>query len=130
MQPARLLFIDDDVAVCDVMRTTLTHRGFEVVCVNSGAAALAALEHEEFDAVVTDLNMPGMSGLELCQRAHASWPNLPIVLVTAFGSMETAVGAEAWPSGDHVWNGHKPPSVPNPKNITGKSHICVETGIL
>ncbi len=93
MQPARLLFIDDDVAVCDVMRTTLTHRGFEVVCVNSGAAALAALEHEEFDAVVTDLNMPGMSGLELCQRAHASWPNLPIVLVTAFGSMETAVAA-------------------------------------
>jgi two-component system response regulator AtoC len=42
---------------------------------------------------VSDLNMPGMNGIELCRRAHATWPSLPVVLVTAFGSMETAVAA-------------------------------------
>jgi two-component system response regulator AtoC len=90
---AKLLFIDDDVAVCDAISATLTQRGFDVVCANAGAAALVALERDEFDVVVSDLNMPGMSGLELCRRTHASWPNLPVVLVTAFGSMETAVAA-------------------------------------
>jgi len=91
--PAKLLFIDDDAAVCDAIQATLSQRGFDVVCANSGAAALVALEHDEFDVVVSDLNMPGMSGLELCRRTHAGWPNLPVVLVTAFGSMETAVAA-------------------------------------
>jgi hypothetical protein len=44
--------------------------------------------------------------------------------------MDTAVGAEAWPSGDQVWNGHKPPRVPKPKNISGNSQAWVATGIL
>ncbi|HEX7477201.1 MAG TPA: sigma-54 dependent transcriptional regulator [Polyangiales bacterium] len=90
---ARLLFIDDDRAVSDAISDTLTHRGFEVVCASSGAEGLAALEREHFDAIISDLNMPGMSGIELCQRVHASWPSLPLVLITAFGSMETAVAA-------------------------------------
>ena len=90
---AKLLFIDDDVAVCDVVGALLTKRDFDVVCVQAGAAALRALECDEFDVVVSDLNMPDMSGLELCRRTHASWPQLPVVLVTAFGSMETAVAA-------------------------------------
>ncbi len=90
---AKLLLIDDDVAVCDVVSATLTRRGFNVVSANSGADALLALNREDFDIVVSDLNMPGMSGLELCSHVHASWPDLPLVLVTAFGSIETAVAA-------------------------------------
>src|SRR4051812_12188500 len=90
---ARLLFIDGDVEGCGAVSATLKQRGFDVVCANAGADALVLLEREEFDAVVSDLNMPGMSGLELCRRAHAARPSLPVVLVTAFGSMETAVGA-------------------------------------
>jgi len=88
----KLLFIDDDHAVCDAVRATLASR-FDVVCATAGADALCALEREVFDVVVSDLKMPGMSGLELCQRAHQSHPNLPVVLVTAFGSLETAVAA-------------------------------------
>ncbi|HEX4354779.1 MAG TPA: sigma-54 dependent transcriptional regulator, partial [Polyangiales bacterium] len=90
---AKLLFIDDDVAVCDAVSATLIRHGFDVVCANAGADALIALERGAFDAVVSDLNMPGMSGLELCRRAHATSPQLPVVLVTAFGSLATAVGA-------------------------------------
>ena len=90
---AKLLIIDDDIAVCEAVSDTLTARGFEVTCVQTGTDALAALERVELDAVITDLTMPGMSGLELCRSVHASWPNLPVVLMTAFGSIETAVGA-------------------------------------
>jgi two-component system response regulator HydG len=93
MPQAKLLFIDDDVDVCEAVSATLGARGFDVVTVTTGAEALTALEQGEFDAVVSDLNMPGMTGLELCRRCHVRWPNLPVVLVTAFGSMETAVGA-------------------------------------
>ena len=91
--PAKVLFIDDDIAVCDAVRALLNQHGFDVVCATAGAAALVSLESDEFDAVVSDLNMPGMNGLELCRRARARWPSLPVVLVTAFGSMEAAVGA-------------------------------------
>ena len=90
---AKLLFIDDDAAIRDVVSATLIHEGFDVDCAHGGAEALLALETGQFDAVVSDLHMPGMSGLELCQRAHRTWPDLPIVLVTAFGSMEAAVAA-------------------------------------
>ncbi|HEX2677310.1 MAG TPA: sigma-54 dependent transcriptional regulator [Polyangiales bacterium] len=90
---ARLLLIDDDAAVCDAVSATLTPHDYDVVLARSGDDALAALERGQFDAVISDLNMPGMSGLELCRRAHSSWPDLPVVLVTAFGSMESAVGA-------------------------------------
>jgi two-component system response regulator HydG len=89
---AKILFIDDDVAVCEAVKATLELR-FDVVCAHTGAAALAALARAEFEVVVSDLKMPGMTGLELCRRAHASHPNLPVVLVTAFGSLDTAVAA-------------------------------------
>jgi DNA-binding NtrC family response regulator len=90
---SKLLLVDDDVAICDAISATLEPRGYDVLCMNSGADALTALDQTEFQAVVTDISMPGMTGLEFCRRAHAKWPNLPIVLVTAFGSMEMAVGA-------------------------------------
>ncbi len=93
MTKARLLLIDDDTAVCEVISTLLGHRDYEVVSAHSGTSGLLVLEREEFDAVITDLNMPGMTGIELCRRVHAGWPNLPVILVTAFGSMETAVAA-------------------------------------
>ena len=91
--PTRLLLIDDDPAACEAVSATLSSRGFEVTCANSGADALLALEDEEIDAVVSDLRMPTMTGLELCRLVRSSWPSVPVVLVTAFGSMESAVDA-------------------------------------
>jgi two-component system response regulator HydG len=88
-----LLFVDDDVAVCDVMQIALTNRGFNVECRHSGAEALQALEQFEFDAILTDLQMPGMEGFEFCRHARKSRPDLPVIVVTAFGSLETAVSA-------------------------------------
>ena len=91
--PGKLLFIDDDPAVCDVVHAALSKRGFDLACRGGGQAALEALEESEFDVLMTDLHMPGMDGLELCRRVSTQRPNLPIVVVTAFGDVESAVAA-------------------------------------
>ena len=71
----------------------LKKRGFAVVPFGSGADALAALPSHDVDVIVTDLNMKGMTGLELCQQVVADRPDIPVIVLTAFGSFETAVGA-------------------------------------
>ncbi|HEY2511593.1 MAG TPA: sigma-54 dependent transcriptional regulator [Polyangiaceae bacterium] len=89
----RALLVDDDRAMCEMLEGALARRGFEVVSRTSAEEAVALLGTNEYDVVVTDLNMQGTSGLELCQRIVANRPDLPVVVVTAFGSLETAVGA-------------------------------------
>ena len=54
---------------------------------------MAAISNHDVDVIVTDLNMKGMTGLELCQRVVADRPDIPVLMLTAFGSFETAVGA-------------------------------------
>jgi two-component system response regulator HydG len=89
----RILIVDDDRAMCDLVATSLGKRGFEVVAQTDPEAAFALLDHDDFDVVVSDLNMRGLSGLELCERIVANRPSLPVVLITAFGSLETAIAA-------------------------------------
>ncbi len=68
-------------------------RGFEVTATSSAAAALTALQDGEWDVVATDINMAGMTGLTLCERVVANHRNLPVVLITAYASVEIAVQA-------------------------------------
>ena len=91
--PGRILMVDDDKFMCEACESEMRPRGFEVVCYVSPEAALDALRNCEFDAVLTDLNMPGMSGIELCQNIVVNRPDVPVVVITAFGSMETAIAA-------------------------------------
>ena len=72
---------------------SLARRGFEATWRTSAGEALELLEAEDFDVVVTDLNMRGMNGLELCERIVANRPDVPVIVITAFGSLETAVAA-------------------------------------
>src|SRR5450432_3804968 len=90
---ARLMVVDDDLAMCQVLAAGLGRRGFEVSSFTVPEEALAAMESADFDVVVTDLNMRGMSGIGLCERVVANRPDLPVVVITAFGSLETAVAA-------------------------------------
>jgi two-component system response regulator HydG len=71
----------------------LRDAGFDASFDVNPVAALTRLETEPFDVVVTDLNMPGLSGSELCERIKQTKPNLPVVVVTAFGSIDSAVVA-------------------------------------
>jgi two-component system response regulator HydG len=89
----RTLIIDDDKSMCDMLAAGLKRRGFEPVCAISAAEALDLITAQDFDVLVTDLNMRGINGIELCQRAVANRPDVPVIVITAFGSMETAVAA-------------------------------------
>ena len=89
----RLLVIDDDPALCDLLEEILAARGHRVWSACNVAAARIVLQQEEIDVVLTDLNMPGEGGLDLCAELHANRPDLPVVIMTAFGSLETAIAA-------------------------------------
>ncbi len=71
----------------------LSRRGFAATTTTDPHAAFDALRAADFDVVVTDLNMRGMNGIELCERIVANRPDIPVVVITAFGSLETAIAA-------------------------------------
>jgi DNA-binding NtrC family response regulator len=90
---ARVLVVDDDLSVRQFLEEALAGKGFAVTTRSSAAEALAALAVEDFAAVVTDVRMPAQDGFELCQRIVETRPELPVVVITAFGSMDAAVSA-------------------------------------
>src|SRR5437879_13545773 len=89
----RVLVVDDDLDVCALLEARLAGRGFEVAWTTSAQAALDSLATAEVDAVLTDIKMARMSGLELCERIVASRPDLPVVVMTAFGTPAAAIAA-------------------------------------
>jgi two-component system response regulator AtoC len=91
--PGKILIVDDDPAMCELLDEGLGRRGFETTSRTSADEALRAIGGEEFDVVVTDLNMRAMNGLELCERIVSNRRDLPVVVITAFGSLESAIGA-------------------------------------
>jgi DNA-binding NtrC family response regulator len=90
---ARVLVVDDDQSMCDLVQDALDARDFAVVTTTRGEEALGLLKNEEFDVVVTDLELGGMHGLEVCERIVANRPDIPVVVITAYGSMDTAIAA-------------------------------------
>src|SRR5262245_50238366 len=93
MSDIRVLYIEDDDSQRDQLATELRSHGFEVIDASSGAEGLRNLNSETVDLVLCDLNMPGMSGLEVLQKTHEKHPDLPVVLITAHGTVQTAVRA-------------------------------------
>ncbi len=89
----QLLIVEDDQAMAQLLVEGLTRRGYQPKAVHSGEAALAALQTNDVEAVVTDVNMKGLDGLSLCERIVSGHPGLPVLVITAFGSMDTAIKA-------------------------------------
>jgi two-component system response regulator HydG len=92
MKP-RALIVDDERAECELFADALRHAGFDPQWVQDPLSALDVLGKRQFEVVVTDLNMPKMNGAELCRRVKEVLPHLPVVVVTAFGSIDGAVDA-------------------------------------
>ena len=90
---ARILIADDDEMMRDSVAATLARLGHSVAAASDGAAALARLDAEAFDLLLSDLKMPRMTGIELLEEAKKRRPNLPVVLMTAFATVRTAVDA-------------------------------------
>ena len=89
----QVLVVDDDLAFCELVEEVLTARGFEVISFREPLRALEAIERQDFDVCVSDIRMAGMPGITLCEQLVARRPDLPVVLITGFGSLDVAVAA-------------------------------------
>ena len=89
----KILLIEDDAGAAAALRRVLADEGYDMVCEVRGDTGLARAEAEPFDTVITDLKLPGLNGLDLVRRLHAAKPRLPIILMTAHGTTETAIEA-------------------------------------
>ena len=90
---AAVLVVDDEANARRGLKTLLEQEGFEVDVASDGVEALEKLAERPFDVVVTDLKMPRMDGLELLRRSKASDEDLPFIVVTAFGAIDSAIAA-------------------------------------
>ena len=89
----RVLIVDDDQSMCEMLVAGLHRRGFESQSSTSGEEAFSLVKEQPFDIVLTDLNMPGLNGIDLCERIVANRSDVPVVVITAFGSLDTAIAA-------------------------------------
>lgn len=88
-----LLVVDDERSMRDFLKILLVKEGYEVDTAPNGKQALAILDRQHFDLVITDIKMDGMSGLDLLNNIKEQWPALPVVIITAFASPDDAVFA-------------------------------------
>ncbi len=93
MSPARILLVDDEPDMLENCSRILSRQGHTCVTASSGRAALAILEQERPDLLVTDLKMPEMDGMGLLRHAHELDPTLPVIMLTGFATIESAVVA-------------------------------------
>jgi DNA-binding NtrC family response regulator len=93
MRKTRILVVDDDDNLRWVVQTQLEDAGYEVDTAADGAAALNAIQNSRPALLLTDLKMPGMSGLELLEKIREDEPDLPVIIITAFGTIQNAVEA-------------------------------------
>ncbi|MBK5971147.1 MULTISPECIES: sigma-54-dependent transcriptional regulator [Thiorhodovibrio] len=89
----RALVVDDEPDILDLVRITLSRMGLEARCVGTLAAAREALTEDSFDFCLTDMRLPDGDGTDLVRHASASFPDMPVAMVTAYGNMESAVAA-------------------------------------
>jgi two-component system NtrC family response regulator len=91
--PPKMLVVDDKANVRSMLESAFLDRGYEVHTAASGEDAIAMLGEHRFDVVLTDLNMPGKSGLEVLKAAKSASPETEVILITAYGTIHTAVEA-------------------------------------
>lgn len=101
MRP-RVLLVEDDESLRRVTQVHLEQAGYEVATAPGAAEALTLLEKSPQDLVVTDLKMPGMSGLDLLRRIKAEYPEIVVIVLTAFGTVESAVEAMKLGAYDYI----------------------------
>ena len=93
MTKGRILVVDDDPSLRRVLQAQLEQEGYEVAVAASVQQTLSVLELRPVDLVITDLKMPGISGLELLKHARSQYPQTIVIMLTAFGTVDTAVEA-------------------------------------
>jgi DNA-binding NtrC family response regulator len=99
---ASVLVIDDEKAICEALAWSLEQDGHRVCTTGSGEEALGLMETQRFDFIISDIILPGLGGLELLQKARQLDPRAMVILITAYATVETAVGALREGASDYV----------------------------
>ncbi|WP_028581936.1 sigma-54-dependent transcriptional regulator [Desulfogranum japonicum] len=88
-----IVVIEDDQEMCDMLSAGLARRDFQISTYTLGKEGLAAVDMHDTDVVLADINLPDMNGLDICSDIMAKMRDIPVVIMTAFGSMDTAIAA-------------------------------------
>ena len=99
---AKVLLVDDEQDFLETLSSRLEMRGLKVSAVTSGEQAIAEAREQEYDAIVVDLSMPGIDGLETLKRIKANNPNAEIIMLTGHGSVASGVEAMKLGAGDFL----------------------------
>src|SRR6188508_1900639 len=99
---AKILVVDDQEMMRDSLAANLVREGHEVIAAGDGAAAVARLQGQRFDLLISDLKMPRMTGIELLAEAKRLRPEMPVILMTAFATVSTAVEAMKLGAYDYI----------------------------
>ena len=100
--PARVLIVDDERSMRELLSIVLRRDGYEVLTAEDGAAAVELLKKQRFDILITDIRMPQMNGVDLLREAKRIDPDIISIVMTAFASTDTAVEALRLGAADYV----------------------------
>jgi len=98
----RILVVDDEETVRNLLRRTLEDIGYNVLAVSNGEEALVRMEQQEFEVVLLDIKMPGMSGIEVLAKITTDWPDTCVIMATAVSDVQTAVESMKMGAYDYI----------------------------
>ncbi len=121
MPDKRILVVDDDSYVRGATEEILIRKGYDVDTASDARSALERLEKVEYDLLLSDIKMPGMGGLELLEQVKSRWPDMHVILMTAYGTVEDAVEAMRKGAYDYIEKGSE--------STTSETEIVVERAL-
>ncbi len=98
----KVLVVDDEPDICKAIRFLLEGEGYSVTCAYSGEEAVGIIEKERFNAILTDLKMNGLDGFAVLNKSREIAPMTPLIIMTAFGSCESAAEAKKCGAADYL----------------------------
>ena len=110
MKHARILVIDDDAVACEFLQEALSREGHRVDTFTSGKEALKR-ELSQYDLLMSDIRMPEIDGLQFLRHVREKWPDLPVILMTAYGSLETTMEALRLGAWDYISKPFSPEAI-------------------
>ncbi|EAT14546.1 sigma-54 dependent transcriptional regulator [Desulfuromonas acetoxidans] len=111
MSQPRILVVDDEAVIREAVKRILEQEGYEVITATSGHTALEKVQIDDFTVVISDLKMPGMGGMEVLKSIKILQPDVPVIIITGYATVETAVDAIKNGAFDYLSKPFTPPQV-------------------
>ena len=102
MDNFRILAVDDELLIRDLLYDFFCSQGWDIVIAENGKRALEYLKNQEFDIVLTDLKMPEIDGMDLTGRIRELYPGLPVIIMTGYPSLDSALEALRFKVDDYI----------------------------